>query len=217
MIELPLFPLNTVLFPGMPLPLHVFEARYKLMIGKCLEGDKLFGVNLIKHGSEALGPLAEPYTIGCTARIVESQLLEQGRMQITAVGEQRFRILKLMDNLPYLVGEVEYTPITIDKQEKLQPGVEQLTAKVQQYINLLNQIEKVDLDPGNLPQDPLMLGFMASGLLQMPPDEKQKLLECENAFELINSTNQIYSREIAFLRVIVDRGKDQSKSPVSQN
>ena len=169
MFELPLFPLNTVLFPGMPLPLHIFEARYKQMIGKCLEGDKVFGVNMISRGSEALGPLAEPYSIGCTARITESQLLEQGRMQITAVGERRFRILKLMDDLPYLVAEVEYTPLKIYKPEELRPGVEQLTTKVQQYINLLNQIEKVDLDPGNLPQDPLMLGYMASASCKCPP------------------------------------------------
>ena len=217
MIKLPLFPLNTVLFPGMPLPLHIFESRYKQMIGKCRDGDKLFGVNMIKHGNEALVPLAEPYSTGCTARIIKSQFLEQGRMQITAVGEQRFRIFKLMGDLPYLVGEVEYTPLKIDKPEELQPGVDQLTSKLIEYIKLLNQIEKVDLDPDNLPQDPLTLGFMASSLLQMPPNEKQNLLECENTIELINSTSRIYSREIAFLRVIIERGKDQSKSPVSQN
>ena len=87
MLNLPLFPLNTVLFPEMPLPLHIFEVRYKQMIAKCLAGDRTFGVVLIKHGSEALGPLAEPYSIGCTARIIESQSLGEGRMEITTVGE----------------------------------------------------------------------------------------------------------------------------------
>jgi Lon protease-like protein len=217
MFELPIFPLNTVLFPGMPLALHIFEARYKQMIGKCLEGDKVFGVNLIKHGSEALGPLAEPYMIGCTARIIETQLLEEGRMQITALGERRFRIQKLMDDRPYLVGSVEYQPFSVDQPDELQQGAQQLTPKVRQYINLLNQIETVDLDPENLPQDPLMLAYLAAALLQMPPNEKQKLLESESALELINSTNQVYSREITFLRAVIERGKDQSKSPVSQN
>ena len=67
MFELPLFPLNIVLFPGMPLSLHIFEDRYKLLIGKCLQERQPFGVVLIKKGIEALGPLAEPHHIGCTA------------------------------------------------------------------------------------------------------------------------------------------------------
>jgi len=87
----------------MPLPLHIFEDRYKQMIGECLEGDRLFGVVLIRNGSEALGPLAEPHTVGCTARIMEAQPLEEGRMQITTIGERRFRIHSLNYNLPYLV------------------------------------------------------------------------------------------------------------------
>jgi len=217
MFELPIFPLNTVLFPGMQLPLHIFEARYKQMIGECLKNDKLFGVNLIKHGSEALGPLPEPFWIGCTARIIESQPLEEGRMQITAIGERRFRIQEMIGDRPYLVGRVDYQPFAVDQPEELQQEVEQLSPKVRQYINLLNQIEMVDLDPDNLPQDPLMQGYLAAALLQMPPNEKQKLLESKSGLELINSTNQVYSREIAFLRAIIERGKDQSKSPVSQN
>jgi Lon protease-like protein len=217
MFELPLFPLNTVLFPGMPLPLHIFEERYKQMIGECLEGDRLFGVVLIRNGSEALGPLAEPHTVGCTARIMEVEPLEEGRMQITTVGERRFRIHSLKYDLPYLVGEVEFHPLPVDGAEKLQSAAEQLAPKVRQYINLLKQIEAVDLDPDSLPQDPLMLGHLAPALLQMPPGEKQDLLNSESALELIKSTNQIYTREIAFLRAIIERGKDQSQYPVSQN
>ena len=217
MFELPLFPLNTVLFPGMPLPLHIFEERYKQMIGECLEGDRLFGVVLIRNGCEALGPLAEPHTVGCTARIMEVEPLEEGRMQITTVGEQRFRILSLIYDLPYLVGMVEFHPIVVESPEELISAADKLTPKVRQYINLLKQIEAVDLDPDSLPQDPLMLGHLAPVLLQMPPIEKQDLLISESALELLLSTNRIYSREIAFLRAIITRSKDQSQSPVSQN
>jgi Lon protease-like protein len=217
MFELPLFPLNTVLFPGMPLPLHIFEERYKQMIGECLEGDRLFGVVLIRNGCEALGPLAEPHTVGCTARIMEVEPLEEGRMQITTVGEQRFRILSLIYDLPYLVGMVEFHPIVVESPEELISAADKLTPKVRQYINLLKQIEAVDLDPDSLPQDPVMLGHLAPVLLQMPPIEKQDLLISESALELLLSTNRIYSREIAFLRAIITRSKDQSQSPVSQN
>lgn len=217
MFELPLFPLNTVLFPGMPLPLHIFEARYKQMIGKCLEGDRIFGVVLIKHGSEALGPLAEPYSIGCTARIIDSQPIAEGRMQITTVGERRFRTHKLADDLSYLVGEIEYYPLNANTLQELRPAAQQLKTKVRHYIDLLNQIESVDLDPDELPQDPQVLGNLAPALLQMPPNEKQKLLESKSVLDLITATSQVYTREIAFLRAIIERGKDQSKTPVSQN
>jgi Lon protease-like protein len=217
MIDLPLFPLNTVLFPGMALPLHIFEKRYKQMINQVLEGDRLFGVVLIKHGSEALGPLAEPFLIGCTAKIVDYQPLDEGRMQITTIGERRFRIHRLMGDLTYLVGEVEYHPFMIDSPEKTQLAAELLLPKVVRYIKLLNQIEAVDLDPGDLPRDAESLGNLAPAILQMPPEEKQVLLEAGTTLELIEATSRAYSRETAFLRAIIERGKDQSRTPVSQN
>ena len=217
MFQLPLFPLNTVLFPGMILPLHIFETRYKRMINQCLEGDRLFGVVLIRNGSEALGPLAEPYFIGCTARIIDSQALEEGRLQLTTLGERRFRVQRLMENQSYLVGEVQYHPHYKDTPDKLPLAVEQLTPKVRQYIHLLNQIEEVDINPENVPQDPLSFAYFAAALLQMPPVEKQNLLETENTTELLSSINQVYARETAFLRAIIERGNNQSITPISHN
>lgn len=201
----------------MVLPLHIFEARYKRMINQCLEEDRIFGVVLIKSGSEALGPLAEPFLIGCTARIIESQPLEEGRLQITTLGERRFRIRNLLENQSYLVGEVQFHPHHILSPEEIPLAVEQLTPKVRQYIHLLNQIEDVDLDPENVPQDPLSFAYFAAALLQMPPHEKQNLLETESAAELLRSTNKVYAREIAFLRAIIERGKDQSATTISPN
>ena len=217
MIELPLFPLHTVLFPGMPLPLHIFESRYKQMIELCLEEDNQFGVVLIRHGSEALGPLAEPHSIGCTARIIKIQPLSEGRMNITTVGERRFRIQSLNYDLPYLVGEVEFYPLPAEDPENLIPAAGRLAPKVQQYIRLLNEIEEVDLDPENLPGDPVLLAQLAAILLQMPPGEKQELLKSASALDLLESTTQIYRREIAFLRAIIDHGKDERHRHITQN
>ena len=87
MFELRLFPLNTVLFPKMPLPLHIFEERYKLMITECMEADEPFGVVLIEEGSKAFGPLAQPHAVGCTARVVQVESLEDGRMNIITIGQ----------------------------------------------------------------------------------------------------------------------------------
>ncbi len=217
MIELPLFPLHTVLFPGMPLPLHIFESRYKQMVELCLEEDNPFGVVLIHRGSEALGPLAEPHSIGCTARIIEVQPLKEGRMNITTLGERRLRIHSLNYNLPYLVGKVEFYPFPAEDPENLIPAAGRLVPKVQQYIHLLNEIEEVDLDPDNLPEDPVMLAQLAAVLLQMPPGEKQELLKSASALDLLASTYQVYNREIAFLRAIIEHGKDEQQSHIAQN
>ncbi len=104
-MELPLFPLNSVLFPGATLPLHIFEERYKKMVNLCLERNSPFGVLLIRSGSEA-GETAEPFEIGTTARIVRVQHLDAGRMNLICLGEQRFRLSRQVSETPYLVGEV---------------------------------------------------------------------------------------------------------------
>src|SRR4029450_7854046 len=98
-----LFPLNTVLFPGMPLPLHVFEERYKLMVGRCLEEERPFGVVLIRTGQEGGGP-AVPHRVGTTAEIATAKHLDDGRMNLLVVGQERVRIRELVRQEPYLVG-----------------------------------------------------------------------------------------------------------------
>ena len=127
MYTLPLFPLNTVLFPGLPLQLHIFEPRYRTMIRLCQTENQPFGVVLIHQGIEAYGPAAEPVQIGCTARIARLVPLEDGHMNLTALGEERFRILKLNHDTPYLVGEVESLPLERPSSIALQRGARLLT------------------------------------------------------------------------------------------
>ena len=90
-LDLPLFPLNCVLFPNELLPLHIFEERYKAMINNCLDGVPEFGVVLIKSGSE-VGGQADPHLVGTVARIRQTQGLDDGRMMIVVVGKQRFHV-----------------------------------------------------------------------------------------------------------------------------
>jgi Lon protease-like protein len=217
MLKLPLFPLHTVLFPGMPLPLHIFEERYKQMIQLCMEEDELFGVVLIRHGSEALGPLAEPHSIGCTARIVDVQTLAEGRMNITTIGEHRFRILSLDYDSHYLIGEVEFYPMASTLSDQLTPAARRLAPKVKQYMRLLSEIDGIDLDPDHIPEDPPELAHLGAILLQMPPEKKQELLKSASALDMLNLGNQIYDREIAFLRAIIKHGKDEEQSPITYN
>jgi Lon protease-like protein len=109
-----LFPLQSVLFPGMRMPLHIFEDRYKTMVRECIEEDAPFGVLLIRVGAE-VGGAAVPYGVGTTARVSQVEYLDDGRMNIFTMGERRFRIVKLDTSLAYLSGEIEYVeaaPVT---------------------------------------------------------------------------------------------------------
>ncbi len=134
MYELPLFPLNTVLFPGMPISLHIFEPRYKLMVEECLQSSQPFGVVLIRDGVEALGPLAEPHMVGCTAQITQIERLEDGRLNIIAIGVDRFHIRSLSHDKPYLVGVVETFPLDHGDPESVETAGERLRPWVERYL-----------------------------------------------------------------------------------
>ncbi len=215
MYELALFPLYTVLFPGMPLHLHIFEPRYRLMIKRCLEGNRPFGVALIRQGDEAMGPLAEPYITGCTARIAHTELHRDGTFDLTVVGEERFRILELDYKEPYLLGKVETwlleQPHTLHLLRKLPPLKQQVAAYLRLVAPLIG--EGMDLAGLQLPDEPLMLVYLAASLLQLPPDEKQPLLEAETANQLVADVMRLYGREMCLLpRLAKISQKDSSRA-----
>ena len=108
-VELPLFPLRSVLCPGIALPLHIFEDRYRLMVGRCIEAGDPFGVVLIREGRE-VGPIASQVaTVGTTAAIRQAGRYPDGRLDIVTVGQRRFRIEGVdASSEPYLIGRVSY-------------------------------------------------------------------------------------------------------------
>ena len=109
--KLPLFPLNTVLFPGAPLPLHIFEERYRLMISRCIEQQAPFGVVLIRERGRAdTDPNVSFCAIGTAAQIGEGVRLEDGRYYLVVTGQRRFRVQYLTQRQPYLIGSVAYLP-----------------------------------------------------------------------------------------------------------
>lgn len=105
MDELPLFPLGSVLFPGVTLPLQIFEPRYRELLRRCMDREEPFGVVLIRSGVE-VGGSAEPFDIGTTARIVRVQPMQDERFAVLAIGERRFQIMRTMNDYAYLTGEV---------------------------------------------------------------------------------------------------------------
>jgi len=211
MFEMPLFPLKTVLFPGMPIQLHIFEDRYKTMIRHCLNTNQAFGVVLIRNGEEANSHLAKPHFIGCSARILDIEPLEEGRMNIVALGQQRFRILSLSHEKPYLTGIVEQYPLDESDRQLLEAAGQRLVPWINRYMRLLNKFTDINLDPKQLPEDWLVLAYLAAVLLQVPAVEKQKLLATKCAIDLLTDMRLIFRREIAFLQsMIVGTGQQEN-------
>jgi len=204
MFEIPLFPLNTVLFPGTPIHLHIFEERYKQMINTCIEEKRPFAVVLIRNGMEALGPLAEPFHIGCTAEIAQVQRLEDDQMNLVAVGLERIRILSF-DSLtqPYLIGKARPYPLTNPDPAKVSDQASTLRRQLEQLVALLSKAGGSQLDLNQLPRDGISLAFLAAAVLQISPLQKQELLSIERADKLLDRLQLLYRRELTLMQAVM--------------
>ena len=203
-IELPLFPLNVVLFPGMVLPLHIFEPRYRQMITECRKQDKLFGVVLTRPhvgagaGWSGAGELAsalreDTYAVGTTAEIRELDELEDGRFILMAFGVQRFRILSRHRKKPYLSGLVEPYEDIPESPQILASSAKQAQVLFETYLGMLLEAAGKDTMEVNLPTLPEELSYFIAYLLGAEDEQKQQLLE-------LTSTQQRLQEEITFLR-----------------
>ena len=176
MERLALFPLNTVLFPGMPLPLHIFEERYKLMIDRCIQESAPFGVVLIRSG-EDVGGDAEPYDFGTTARIGRFERLPGGGFNLLALGTSRFRIDSLDRSEPYLAGDVEL----VDDEDAATPEAKAAAERVRglfaEHFRLVLAVTGQWVDKLETPQTPAGLADYVASQLELPPAAKQRLLE----------------------------------------
>ena len=174
-MDLRLFPLNAVLFPNMRLPLHIFEERYKVMIRECIEEDAPFGVVLIKSGEE-VDSTATPRDIGTTARIIQVEYLDDGRMNIFTMGEQRFRIVAINTTQPYLRGEV-----AIIEQEAANDGAHGAMPRARQmfddYLKTYFAMGDQWVREVYLPHDPADAADYIAARCDVPAEAKQRWLE----------------------------------------
>ncbi len=141
MTRIPLFPLRSVLCPGVALPLHVFEERYRLMVDRCLERDEPFGVVLIRAGRE-VGPLSGAIAqVGTMAVIRRAGRYPDGRFDILTVGQQRFH-LEAVDSAsePYLVGRVSFLDEPLGSQGEAHRHAERVGQRFLEYLRLLQPI-----------------------------------------------------------------------------
>ena len=198
--ELSLFPLNMVLFPGAPLPLHIFEERYKAMIGACLENNEPFGVVLIKDGLEVGAP-AEPFPTGTTARVLRSELLDEGRMNIMTKGERRFVIAEITQRTPYLMALVHFL------DEPVGDGVEELMRQLdEEYRALVQGLTALAggyASQVEMPEDPVELSYAIAASLNLQALVRQSLLEAPTAADRLAHLVPLLKRGNAELRAEV--------------
>ena len=207
-IDLPLFPLNTVLFPGMILPLHIFEERYKLMIQHCLDEERPFGVLLIRDGKE-VGGTAVPHTVGTSTLIASVTRADGGRMNIITIGLERFRLQTLRRDLPYLVGNAEPYPLTGGDTQQARAQVGPVRALLRQYLSLLEQAEGHSIEIDDVPADPRTLALLVAITLQLPMSQKQSLLAQPNVERMLLAERAIMNREQLLLDHVIKTQSEQ--------
>ncbi len=210
METLPIFPLNTVLFPGMPLLLHIFEQRYRCMLDRCLEEDLPVGIFLIKEGMEALADVAEPYSVGTRAIIRAVHRQPDGRSHVELVGERRIRLLTTTRHDDgYAMGQCQ----TLEDDTSTLPADEQQML-FESGLRSLLQLQ------GTIPLDPVLLCHSAIRLLDLPLPEKQSLLEENSFIKRWNRTSALIRDKLAYQKLasrLLDSEGPQGMSVESLN
>jgi len=213
---LPLFPLSSVLFPGALMPLHIFEPRYRLLIRRCIDRQRPFGIVLIRRGSE-VGPSAEPYAVGTEAKIVAESLLPDGRSYIVTRGERRFAVETLMPEVePYLVGQVRYLD-EADGDGALDSATMALEALGAYLLAVVavtddSRGERALADDlrGAQPRD---LAYRIAGSLAVDAPQQQALLELETTSARLAEETRILNRETELLRDLLVRLRERGERP----
>lgn len=196
---LPLFPLaGIVLFPGTAIPLRIFEERYVQMIQAALEGDRRFGVVLIREGEE-VGEPAVPVEIGCVAKIEECREMAGRQYLVIASGQERFRILDTRAEGKLLLGRVE---LLVDAPDLPEPSelADEVAELAEAYLEIIRRLSRGMMGRVNLPREPELLSFLVAGSLHIPVEQRQSLLELESTRERLERLHQILANETISLR-----------------
>src|SRR5688572_16089811 len=159
-MEIPLFPLpNLVLFPHVAVPLHIFEERYRLMINRCIDHDEVFGLVLLHEdaGQESESTI---HRIGVTARVVQVDRLEDGRMNILCAGENRFRIEEFTGRNPYWTGTVRFLEDVPEKQDALQEAFDEVSGLYKRAMELTSRLKETEIPNVDLPDSAVGLSYM---------------------------------------------------------
>jgi len=177
----PMFPLGTVLFPNAPLPLHVFEPRYRALTETCLRGDGKFGVVLIERGREVGGGDSR-FSVGTVARIVEAARTPDGRYLLATEGVERLRVRRWLSDDPFPRAEIEVLP----EPKRAAPGASEQRDAVERLLTRVLALSgelgdrAPSVDAPVLDADPVRASFEAAARAPIGPLDAQRLLELDD-------------------------------------
>jgi Lon protease-like protein len=205
--ELPLFPLGTVLFPGLRLPLHVFEDRYRLLVRELVdrpEGEpRRFGVVAIRAGVEVGDRgVQELHDVGCTAEVREVSAYDDGRYDVVVTGGTRFRLLEVSHHRPYATGEVELLPEPIGDVAQARVATARVRRRFSRYLDALGRARGADIDVPDLPDDPLVLSYLVAATVLADVPARQKLLASPDAVSRLAREDDLLRSETALLQLL---------------
>jgi ATP-dependent Lon protease len=196
--ELPLFPLSIVLFPGVPLPLHIFEPRYRQMLRDIQINNNLFGLSYFDaSASESNIPPAGH--VGCVAEVTETQALPDGRSNILTVGVIRYRIEEYVERgLPYLVARVSFFEDEDEEAELLRESAHEVAetfTRIARAVRIIND-ERASL-PDISDTDPQRLSFLVAAAMEADTEVKQELLEMRSTSERLRRLREMLARAVS--------------------
>ena len=224
---LPLFPLSTVLFPGMRLPLHIFEERYRLLVAqlRAQPEPRRFGVIAIRKGREVgAHGIAALHEVGCVATVRQITPHADGRFDLDTVGTERFRLLRVDDSLPYFQGEIE----PLKDEAPSGPGegaaeaeafaVNRVQAGFRAYLNVLADRGGGVISVADLPDEPVLLSYVVGAAMIIDLPERQSLLAAPTALDRLRLERSLLVRETAMFRATTSRpAPDYGFEQFSQN
>lgn len=197
---LPLFPLRTVVFPGMDLPIHVFEERYQRLLHDRRGKDPLFGVVLIREGNEA-GDQPRIHDVGTATTLVDIQPYDNGRCDLLVRGTRRFRVLEGDWRESYLTASITW----LDEPPQRDPtDLADLHARVRQafgrYLDLLAHATGIRIDPAEIGADPVADAWAISAAMPFDLSVKQRLLQAGTPADLLTRLHSAINQEWALLQ-----------------
>lgn len=196
---LPMFPLpNVVLFPNMLLPLHIFEERYKRMVGECLAGRRLLGMLLYRKGWEEAEDPA-PYGVGCLGRITQAVKLPMGNFDIVLRGLGRVRILDYVQVRPYRVARVDYLEDRTVEDEVAEVLGRELADRLKRIAALRPAVAPLLPSLALLPGARDLCNFVAGHYANLGVHERQEILEGTTVEEQLRRLLRYCNRDLAGL------------------
>jgi Lon protease-like protein len=200
---LPLFPLGTVLYPGLLLPLNIFEERYRRLVRDLLDGPepRRFGVIAIRKGRETgVDGISALHEVGCTATLREVAEQEDGGFHLVTVGTQRFRLTSLDGSMPYLQGEVELLEEQVGDEAAAGLAAQAVQRGFRGYVEALGSRESAEVTVPELPDEPLLLSYLVAASMILDLPVRQQLLAEPDAERRLGAERTLLARETTMLR-----------------